>query len=289
MFKYLFVFITIAIYQTPIAHFAKNEPILEIPFMLVDSRAFIEVTFEENSSKYHFILDSGGVNVVDLNLAKELNANLFNHQRFQGVGESQFDSYEIKIDEISIGPVILKNKRFYATDLSKIKENLNLPYLDGIIGYNFFKDKIIEFDYPNQILRVYYHYFIDDFVPFVLYHSQVPRVKLRVNGKLGNFIVDTGDRFALTIHRHFYENDRQHQLSDTTITGYGLGGPILAQLSKTSELSLGSKTFYNIPTRVIAMKSGRFTHKDIDGSIGGGILINYKVVIDYKNNRLYIN
>jgi hypothetical protein len=42
-----------------------------------------------------------------------------------------------------------------------------------------------------------------------------------------------------------------------------------------------------VATRVPMLKTGAFADKNIDGSIGGGVLKQYKFTIDYKKQQLY--
>lgn len=268
--------------------YAQNKPLFSVPFTLVDNRPFIQVTL--NGRAFHFILDCGADYGMDLQTAKTLGLKL-DHQGTQtGAGANEAKVWHSPVATIEIGTVELKNINFLVTDVSEIINNLHLPYLDGFIGYTFMKNYAVQFDYPNSVINFYDKYSGPAPVPFTLYYGSIPRINAAIDGNDATVIVDTGDRTAFTLFSHFALEKgivKNYTLTDTMITGYGLGGPIYARRLTLKQIQIGKTIVKNIPSRIPTLKTGAFADTNIDGSIGGGILKQYKFTIDYKKKVLY--
>lgn len=267
---------------------AQNKLQFSIPFTLVDNRPFIEVKIHNKT--LHFILDCGATDVIDVTTARALHLKLMNESTTSGAGAKRASSWETTVDTTRIGKSTIINGDFNVVDLSEIKNKLHLPYLDGAIGYNFMKDYAVQFDYPNRTINFYNSYAGTSGIPFSMYYH-IPRIKAAIDGKPATLIMDTGDRTALTVFNHYAESTgikNRYPLSDTTITGYGIGGPIYARTFTLKQIGIGNKQIANVASRIPMAKTGGFADNSIDGSIGGGILKQYKFTIDYKRNLLYL-
>ena len=268
---------------------AQSRLSFSIPFKLIDNRPFIEVVIKKHT--YHFILDCGAGNALDLTAAQNAGLELTHPTLQGGAGAKRVTFWLTRIDTINIGPARLCHADFQVTDFSEIQNKLHLPYLDGVIGYNFMKDYAVQFDYPHARINFYKSYQANTKgLTFDLYYGQIPAITVNIDGAPARVIVDTGDRTALTLFSHYA--DKQHlaenyRLSDTTITGYGIGGAIYARRFMLKQLQIATKKLHHIAARVPALKTGGFAATDIDGSIGGGVLKNYKFTVDYLNSRLY--
>ena len=268
---------------------AQNKLQFSVPFKLIDNRPFIEVRI--NNKTLHFMLDCGASNVIDLTTANSLHLKLSNPGYQTGAGAKRVRSYTTNIDTAGIGRSQMINENFGVIDLSEIRNKLHLPYLDGAIGYNFMKDYAVQFDYPQGVINFYAAYSGAYPIPFTLYYGQTPLLKVKIDGTEATVIMDTGDRSSLTIFNHYADKTgikQRYTLSDTTITGYGIGGPIYAQTFTLKQLEVDRNKITAIPSRIPMLKTGAFAQTDIDGSIGGGVLKNYKFTINYKTQKLYL-
>lgn len=267
---------------------AQNKLQFSIPFTLVDNRPFIEVKIQNKT--LHFILDCGATDVIDVTSAKALHLNLENESTTSGAGAKRMPSWETTVDTTRIGKATILKGDFNVVDLSEIKNKLHLPYLDGAIGYNFMKGYIVQFDYPNHTVNFYSSYAGTNGIHFSMYYH-IPKLKATIDGKPATLIMDTGDRTALTVFNHYAESTgikNRYSLSDTSITGYGIGGPIYARTFTLKQIGIGKQLIAGVPSRIPMLKTGGFADNNIDGSIGGGILKRYKFTIDYKRNLLYL-
>jgi predicted aspartyl protease len=268
---------------------AQNKPVFSIPFELIDNRSFIEVTIKQHT--FHFILDCGADYGLETKTAKLLNQKLTNPNMMGGgAGAGKVQVYTTTVDTAKIGPISVLKENFLVVDMSEIKEKLHLPYFDGIIGYSFMKDYAVQFDYPHHVINFFRNYSAPAAVPFTMYDGSIPKFAAQIDGENATVIVDTGDRTAFTLLNHYAIKSgiiKSYKLSDTTITGYGLGGPVYARTFSLKQLKVGKLMLANVASRIPMLKSGAFADPAIDGSIGGGVLKQHKFTIDYKTNKLY--
>jgi hypothetical protein len=268
---------------------AQNEPLFSVPFTLIDNRPFIEVKIKGHT--FHFVLDCGADYGLESKTAKILNQTLTDPQMMGGgAGANKVQVFKTVVDTAKIGRVAILKTSFLVVDMSEIIANLHLPYLDGIIGYQFMKDYAVQFDYPHHVINFYDKYTAASPVPFTLYGGSVPEFSALIDGNPATVIVDTGDRTAFTLLNHLAIKtgiSSNYKLSDTTITGYGLGGPIYARTFTLKQIQIGKLSLANVPTRIPMLNSGAFADPSIDGSIGGGVLKQFKFTIDYKTNNIY--
>jgi len=267
---------------------AQNKPAFSVPFQLIDNRPYIEVKIKQHT--FHFILDCGADYGLDVKTAKTLGLALGHESMQSGAGAKLAKTWNAVVDTAKIGDVDIVKAGFLVIDFSEIINGLHLPYLDGVIGYTFMKDYAVQFDYPNHVINFYNNYKGAFPLPFTFFYGSIPKFAAEIDGNKATIIVDTGDRTAFTLFNHFAIKTgiiRNYHLSDTTITGYGLGGPIFARTFSLNKLKIANVKLANVPSRIPMLKTGAFADTSIDGSIGGGVLKQYKFTIDYKKQVLY--
>lgn len=261
-----------------------------IPITIVDNRPFIETIIGKDT--LHFMLDCAAVNVIDLELAKKLKLKDGAEYQQHGAGEAKRTAYETNVDFLKIGSIVFKNQAIVAISLTEIKEKMKLPYLDGLIGYDLFKDSILEINYKDK-----YVCFLPTYesnkkgIPFVLYRNQIPMIEVSIFDTTAKFIFDTGDRSALTINTPFASKINlaaKYHLSDTTITGYGIGGAVYGQTFILRKLVIQANKYKNILCRIPTGRSGGFARSDFQGSIGGALLSGKRFIINYKTKEIFI-
>lgn len=270
---------------------SADEPLPEFsaPIQIVDNRPFVEVKI--NNKAFYFVIDTGGFNSIELEVAKELNLELRNKFQMPGAGEKTVDAWQTTIEKFSIGGKDFAKRRFYVLPLKEIKEALKMPFLDGIIGYDLFGESVLQIDYPNQKVVFLPKYEAKNGIPFSIYGSHIPQLSVEIDGIGSEFVIDTGDRSQLTLGQQFSENilkKHKYVLSEEKITGYGLGGAIMARTFNLKSLKIGTIEAKNVLTRIPNVKSGAFSQSSFKGSIGSGLLKNYKVTFDYRKKEIFI-
>lgn len=268
-----------------------------IPFELQDNRIFITIFI--SGKPFHFVLDTGGGIVLEKETAQTLDLNPVPAGDITGAGKDPVPSWRAKVDTIAMGAIRIINKEAIVLSLREIKEALHLKYLDGIIGYEIFQRFITEINYADSTVTFYEKDHFNpgsgfEAIPFWIHNGRIPVLKLLVDGREAEMIVDTGDRSSLSLFGPFAEQEKlreKYVLGDTLVTGYGLGGPIYAQLLTIGELEInGNLKLQDIITRIPTIRSGAFYRNDrIKGSIGNGLLKRFKrVVFNYFDKEILI-
>lgn len=268
----------------------------EIPFVIHDNRIFMKTHIGKKI--FHFILDTGGGIVLDMDAANGLQLPLTSQGNITGTGEKPVPLFRAMIDTIRIGNLQILNKDAMVISLKEIKEVLKLDFLDGVVGYEVFRRFITEINFTGSSVTLYEKEIFKKpdhayAIPFRLLDGRIPVIKVSIDGIEAEFIIDTGDRSNLTLFPKFADENNfrfRYTLSDTLLTGYGIGGPINGQLLTIKKIDLDEGLFAeNVITRIPTILAGAFNRSDaVKGSIGNGLMKQFKkVIFDYFNKVIY--
>lgn len=270
-----------------------------IPFELHDNRIF--VTARVNGKTCHLVLDTGGNGdtFLDKDFADELGLTLRKSWPITGAGSTAVSAYRSKVDSIVIHDLVMNRQPVNIVSFKEIREALGLKYLDGIVSSDVFRQYVVTIDFANKVVLLSTH---DKFkpevnalrIPFAGLNGSIPVVTGEVDGVPGKFIIDTGDRSTFTLFKNFALNHgffSNYSLSDTVMTGYGLGGPILGRWLTLNELRVSNDLkATQVSARIPTITGGAFDRNDdLIGSIGNGLLATYsRVTFDYKNKVMFV-
>ena len=268
-----------------------------VPFILHDNRVFLKTHIGKKT--FHLLLDTGGGIVIDMDAANRLQLPLTAQGNITGTGEKPAPLFRSMIDTIQIGGLQILNKDAMVISLREIKEALGLDFLDGVVGYEIFRQFITEINFATSSVTLYEK---ETFrtpdnsyaIPFRLLNGRIPVIKVNIDGIEAEFIIDTGDRSNLTLFPKFSDDNNfrsRYTLSDTMLTGYGIGGPINGQLLTLKKINIGEALVVeNVLTRIPTIRAGAFNRSDsVKGSIGNGFLKQFrKIMFDYFNKIIYI-
>jgi predicted aspartyl protease len=117
-------------------------------------------------------------------------------------------------------------------------------------------------------------------------------IKVKINGKKGRFILDTGASNSCIDVNDAFKFDLATNASKTLATGAG-GTNMETEESYKNTIKIKKwefKNFHLVLFDLSHVKSALFDYGEpnIDGIIGADILQKGKAIIDYKNNRLYL-
>lgn len=138
----------------PVDENGKHMPI-EIEFQLgAPSKPVVLVPALVNGKgPYQFALDSGaGQTVVSSELAKELGLEQGEKKEALGAGGKVAISLS-KVSSIAVGSAKLEDLPVVITELGLLRLAIG-GKLDGILGYNYFKNFKVTIDYPKGVLRL---------------------------------------------------------------------------------------------------------------------------------------
>jgi predicted aspartyl protease len=270
-----------------------------IPFVLHDNRIFVMAKIK--GVECQLIVDTGGNSntILDEALARRLNLPLKNGRKVYGAGEKTVSSYTSHVDSISISGLTLRDQTLTIISFQEMRSALNMQYLDGLVGSEVFHQFAVEIDYQNRNIILHNP---DEYkshpqvqkIPFDLLYGNIPIVDGTIDGIPGKLVVDTGDRLEFTIFRRFarqHDFFNQYILSDTVMTGYGIGGPIMGRTLTIRSVGITDKIAVEIvKARIPTISGGAFERSDdIVASIGNGMLKRFSsVTFDYKRQSMDI-
>jgi hypothetical protein len=119
----------------------------------------------------------------------------------------------------------------------------------------------------------------------------IPSVEATIDGVRGELAIDTGDRSSLTLFSPFVARQRlreKYQRRIGAVTGWGVGGPIPADVTRAGSLSFGGFDIARVITRMPTLKTGVFASDISAGSIGNGVLKRFRATFDYGGKRLFL-
>ncbi|WP_241974216.1 aspartyl protease family protein [Winogradskyella wandonensis] len=260
---------------------------------------------ELNGIKLSFVLDTGVSRPILFNLANLDSLQIKNTEQsyLRGLGRNgNVQAIRSRGNIIKVGEAIAVNR-----DISMVFDpsinftaRLGVP-VHGIIGYDIFKDFIVEINYQSKYIRLHKRRFFKPKASkkwkrvsielinrkpyvkgFVSYEDQKIPVKL---------LIDTGGGDSLWL---FEGSKSEIKVSDSLyfedFLGKGLSGPVYGLRSKLPFFELSTFGFKNVNVAYpdsLYLSTAR-TIKGRNGSVAGNILKRFNVFFDYSNNALWL-
>ncbi|WP_298425259.1 aspartyl protease family protein [uncultured Kordia sp.] len=272
-----------------------------IPFKLLNNLILIPV--EVNGVEMSFLLDSGVNKPILFNLNPGDSLEIEQRERIElrGLGSgstisavrARSDSFKIKnVEKIDLELFIILDEEI------NMSTRLGVP-VHGIIGYDVFKDFIVEINYSNSKIKLHrpesYTYkscrnCVD--LPLTFRHSK-PYIDVNVAIESDEeipvkLLIDSGGSDALWLFEEDQLNISVPDKHFDDFLGKGLSGSIYGKRSRVKKFSMGGFSFKN--AKVAFPDSSAIVYvknfKERNGSIGGEILKRFKVVLDYGNKRI---
>jgi hypothetical protein len=242
---------------------------------------------------YHFVFDTGGSNVVDPAVAKEIGALGAGSAQGSGVGSQTEGLSFARISTLQVGDALLTDQLFaIAPTRQGFGVSAGRP-VDGLIGWEVLARYITTFDYANQQVvlsmpgteqpPVNGHV-----VPFVLYGTQ-PQIACTLDGIPAECTIDTGARDTLTFMTPFLTAHPPVVPATTTaigIDGFGFGGPALGKLGRVQEVGIDDLQLTNLVGDFSTQTAGALAAPFVGANIGGNLLRRFTVTFDYGNGTM---
>lgn len=196
----------------------------------------------------------------------------------------------------SSGSIKFRTSRTPVLDLKSIGGD----FIDGLLGINYFNQRVLEINYERQYLNVYESIDSVDISDFILVSLirkngffYVP-ISVKVNDSLtikGDFILDTGSPgstfTSATAQKFNLEKKIKHKsgyyLKYGGIAGGVTGFDFIADSLKISNFGLS-----NVNMSYRGDTSGYLANDEYLGIIGNNILDRFYLIIDFKNLNLYL-
>jgi predicted aspartyl protease len=251
----------------------------ELPLQFREGLLWMKVSVPQSNEPLHFLLDSGAsASVLNLITAKQLGLPLGPKVSVNAVATTLTGHYPVKLSA-KASQLELPGE-YLALDLSKLSGACSRS-VDGLLGADFFRDRVVEIDYAAQKLRVLAA------TPADIGTNSVPletrpcgfRVAVNVNGGRSQWVrVDTG---CATAFQWVTSKERAERCTSKLAVG-------LAELSIPQTMvgiSIGNHHLDKVPTGL--HRKAIFPGES--GLLGNGVLAQFGIVtIDAKSGRLVL-
>ncbi|MFK7749968.1 MAG: aspartyl protease family protein [Kordia sp.] len=281
----------------------NGEDKASVRFKLINNLIILPV--EINGVEMSFLLDSG-VNkpiMFSLNAGDSLAIEQKERIQLRGLGSGEtIEAVKARSDTFKISNILKLNLELYIILDQEINMSTRLGVpIHGIIGYDVFKDFIVEINYSSQKIKFYnpekYKYkncrkctdlpltfrnnkpYID--VSVAIEEEKEPDIPVKL-------LIDSGGSDALWLFEDKEKNINIPTKKFDDFLGRGLSGSIYGIRSRVKKFNVGKFTFENAKvafpdsTAIAYVKN----FKERNGSIGGEILKRFKVIFDYGNKRV---
>jgi predicted aspartyl protease len=170
---------------------------------------------------------------------------------------------------------------------------------DGVIGYDFINQFVIEIDYLNKFMNLYnpqtYVYRGKEKpIPLMFYGGRDPFVvtKIVLEGRApieATLEVDTGADGTFVISGRFVEKHQLLTAIPNTVKdrGRGAGGEERRTLGQVKAAHIGRFVMKD-PPLALSLHTDGSDGKDKDGVVGGEIFRRFKLIIDYRHQRMFL-
>ena len=285
-------------------NFILNDDVSErINFEFISNLIIIPI--EVNGVELSFVLDTGVSKPILFNLSQRDSIDLKNAKTFylHGLGaEGKLKALRSTQNTFKIGNVGSVNQDLYVVfdEAINFTPRLGVP-VHGIIGYDVFKDFVVEVNYSSKYLRLHK---VNSFKPKnskkwksipMSIHGRKPFIDTKVTVDKQQqdvkLLIDTGSSDALWL----FEDKSLGLLSKKNMIfhdylGQGLSGSVYGKRSKVEQFTISdfmlSKANVAFPDSTSIDKTKIF--KERNGSLGGDILKRFNLFFDYSNSRLYL-
>lgn len=301
IFYYILFFSSTVIAQS---YFDLSNKVDKVKVPFVSSANLIIVKAELNNVPLNFIVDTGsdrtlifgfvGVDSIEVNRGKLM--------RYQGADrDGYFEAYLSKGNKISLNNDLFNNDSellILTDDKFDLSAQIGIP-IHGLIGSDLFNELLVEVDYQREQLIFYrsnkknYRRFKKyDRIPLNIVENKPYVNSLINNDSISlNLMIDTGNSDALWLYS---SNKIKVSLPDKGFKdylGYGLLGEIDGLRSKLHSFQIGdfsltrpTVSYPNLSTENLNYLKDDFSN----GSIGGGMLRRFRILFDYKNEKLVL-
>ncbi|NNL16595.1 MAG: PDZ domain-containing protein [Flavobacteriaceae bacterium] len=273
----------------------------KIRFKLINNLLVIPV--EINGAELTFLLDSGVRKPIIFNFLNATDSLEINEPEIiylRGLGEGEpIEAIRSRNNIVKIGNAININQNLFAVFNEQLNfaPRLGIP-IHGIIGYDLFKDFIVEINYSSKYIRLnnpetyeYKECKKCETLGLEFYHSKpYINVDIRIDKKRVpvKLLVDSGGSDALWLFESLEDGivlDKKH-FDD--FLGHGLSGSVYGKRSKVDEVYINNFVLKNVNVAFPDSTSIAYAKKfeERNGSFSAALLKRFNMIVDYTNAKI---
>jgi len=274
-----------------------------ISFKLLNN--LIVFPIEVNGRSLNFILDSGVGATLLFNLYAKDSVMLHNKEkvRLQGLGsEESVEAVLSKGNLFTFGNIRGYNQSLYLIldDSFDLSSKLGIT-VHGIIGYELFKDFVVDINYGTKRIKFYkpdnYKHKVCkkcetlglDFYklkPYVNVGVKLNQISAKIIPV--KLLIDSGGSDALWLFENSHPDILTPKKFFNDFLGEGLSGAVYGKRSKIDALVIGKfilkEPTVSFPDDESISNAREFEERN--GSLGASVLKRFNVIFDYKNKKI---
>jgi hypothetical protein len=288
---------TIGVAQTTAKEPATaSTPVAELPLKLLLGRVTFAQATIGGSKPLAFMLDTGADDdIVNARIARELKLHVLNPEVIEQPGGA-IEMGQVENVQLKLGSVPVQKLGMVSAPLDPLQPYIGQP-LDGILGFGFFSQFVVEFDYAAQRVRLFAP---ETYVAPpkavtipITFRGKSPLVEITLEGAKGESVktfveIDTGSFESLGLKGAFLDG---HQLVPADapkrpLFGLAIGGETKGYRTRLAAATLGPFRLSRPVTS--ATTSGDGGSADVAGVLGGEALNRFTVIVDYSRKQLLL-
>lgn len=277
----------------------SGQPIDQVAFELADNIIFFQVSIN-GSRQLNFMFDSGaGITVLNKSVTPELDLT-YNGGSQIGTSGRTIRSETSPENSLSIGKVTMEKVPLEIIGLDHLSTYFKVP-VDGIIGYDLFEKYILKIDADRKTMAFYDSMDsvdTEDWKEVMAYKVDNNKIGIETflltpEGDYAGYIMalDTANPDEIHLFPNaLAERGIALKKGSKKVKGFSADTTITENLrGKIKGVKLAGKEWRNvrtvIPTDAVTVKA--FSDNQSFGLIGQGLMLDFNMIYDYQNNRVY--
>jgi predicted aspartyl protease len=270
----------------------RPQTFTEVPFEFVHNQIVVQAKIG-GKGPFTMLLDTDtDPSAIDRKTAEELGLKS-SGRGYPAIGGGTETNivHETWLPDVTVGNVKAKDVAAATIDLTKIGERLGRP-VHGVLGYSFLKDRIVQIDYPNSVLRFHTQSpfptiefspnMVDKIaVPFRREDGDVLIDSVFVNGKKMIATLDTGSSGTFTLTPEASDMLGLVQEEGKSEESVGYNGRYENRTGTLKSFRIGRLTIESAPATFWLPDTGH-DNKAFQVNIGNGFFKDFIMTFDFK-------
>jgi len=263
-----------------------------VPIQISKNQVWLDVMLN-GKGPFHFAFDTGGANVIDPAVAKQLGVASGGSAEVTGSGSAAVASSFAVIKRLQVGDALVTNQVFIVLPIAKgFGMSAGMP-MDGVIGYEVLSRFLTTFDYGNK--KVVFHMPGSytpppdaTVVPIALFGT-LPQFACGIDDVPATCTLDTGASSSLSFYTPFLEAHPgvvPTKVTEPGVNGFGVGGPTHGRLGRLQTLSFGGLTLHDLVGDYPARGEGVSDLPFFGANVGGGVWKRFTMTLDYHGRTM---
>ncbi|MFV8371360.1 PDZ domain-containing protein [Flavobacterium sp. LB2P74] len=283
--------------------FEKDMNKISVPFKLINNLVFVPI--KVNGVELNFLLDTGVAETILFSLEDKKEVRFFNAEKIllKGLGSQEaVEGLKSTNNILEFNSMKYSNHMLYIIldPEFNLSSHVGIP-VNGIIGYQFFRNNLVEVNYRKKRVIVYKDNDKNrkkieksyQTIPITVEKSK-PYLKSTIihdNKEIPvKLLIDIGNSDAVWLFQDRSELIKVPEKNFEDFLGRGFSGDVKGRRAIIKKFEMGDFEFNNPVVAYPDSVSIRNVNMvpDRKGSVGGEIMKRFTVVFDYKNNQIYL-